>query len=102
LHFFDRDPELIDGRFDLLARDDGGGRDQQVIAGEAIDAALHGIREYTTAHCCLSDTSGEIQFGREGLLCFLIRDELEAPEQSDSAHIADGFASAELPEGIAQ
>ena len=62
-----------------------------MVAGDAVDAALHGIDEQSALEGCGGDASREILFGRERLLARFVGDEFDGPEQADAAHVSYGF-----------
>ncbi len=65
--------QLLDGPGDLFVGDDGGRRKEQVVAGDAVDAALHGIDEEAALEGRGGDASGEV-LGRAGTgACWLCR-----------------------------
>ena len=53
-------PQLSHGPSDLLGRNDGWWRDEDVVSGESVDAALHGVEEKSFFGGGHGDASGEI------------------------------------------
>ena len=89
--FFDGISQLLDRPVDLLGGDDCRGRDQQMVAGDAVHASLHGIDQQAALQGGSGYASGEVQFRSEGLLALLVGNELHASQQPDAADIADCF-----------
>ena len=59
--------------------DDGGRGEEKVIAGDAVDAALHGIDQQAALQGGGADSSGEILLGREGALARFCRRRIRWP-----------------------
>lgn len=76
----DSHSQLLDGPGDLFMGDDGGRRKEQVVAGDSVDAALHGINEEAALEGSGGDASSEVLGGRERALAGLVGYELYGPE----------------------
>src|SRR5450755_2308576 len=64
-----------------------------MVAGDAVDGALHGVDEESALEGGGGDASGEILFGRERALRRLVGDEFYCPEKADAADVADYISS---------
>src|SRR5260370_27027843 len=91
--------QLPDGPHNLLRGDDRRRSQKQVVAGEAVDAALHGIDEQTALQGGCGNATGEILLGREWALGRFVSDKFYGPQEADAADIADGGFVAQALEG---
>jgi len=77
--FSDRSPELIHSLSNLLGYYYRGWRNEEVIAGDAVHAPLHGIYEKAALSASFSDPTRKISVRRERLLGFLVSNKFNSP-----------------------
>jgi len=66
-----------------------GGREKDVIAAEAIDAALRRIGKHIFVETGLANSLGDVLFSRERFVSSFVFDEFDAAEKAPAANIAD-------------
>ncbi len=94
--FIDGSAKLGGGPVNLVGSNDGGRGEEKMVAGESIDAALHGIDEQAALEGGFGDTPSKIHLGRERLLGFLVGNKFNRPEKTEATHVAHTRAVAEL------
>src|SRR3984957_18758851 len=100
LCFADGPGELVNRPGDFVRPDDGRGRQEKVVAGSAVDAALHGINQEAALHGSGSDASGEILLGGEGGFSGFVGKKFYGPKQADAADISYCGFVAQVFEGF--
>ena len=71
-----------------------------MIAGDAVDAALHGIDEQAALEGGSADTSREVLIGWERSLAGLVGDKFHGPEQANAANVSYTFFGPQRLEGL--
>src|SRR5689334_5194801 len=74
---------------DLRFGDDEGWRVEHVIADDAVDGALTGVRNKTPLEGGIADALASTGFDREGTFGFTIGDQLDTEHEAEAAHVAD-------------
>src|SRR5258708_3862443 len=90
-----RSPYLLRPPPNLFGRNHCRRRNQQMIARDAVHAALHGIDQQPSPKTCLPNQPSEILLRRERSLRLLLGNELNAPQQAQAADIADNIQIAQ-------
>ena len=77
-------------------------REKDVIAAEAIDAALHRIGKHTFVETSLANSLGDVSFPRERFVSSFVFDEFDAAEKAQAANIADVRVRLKQRKSVAQ